>query len=242
LSQGKNCSSFAKKQKIALIVNRSLTFKERQQKLKTYFSQPIDLRFFVGVPLAEPTHWHEVFSLEGAQLYSSDLKVYDLQEVKSWIACYVTTFEIVDGENIFGPLPESITGLNKTDAQMPPFRANDLRAGLKSVAIEFAPSPTHLNDKNYYQTTLINNMNEPIRCLSFGAFRKSWFRFHLSTATGSLYSAAQFQDWYGVRRGGWIEPNERVSDPTNYGSSCYWVYFLQTSNSKLFHTGKHTPQ
>jgi hypothetical protein len=223
-------------------VNRSLTFTERQQKLKTYFSQPIDLRFFVGVPLDQPTHWDEIFSMEGDILCSSDLKVYDLQQVKSWIACYVTTLEIVDGENIFDPLPECMTGLSKTDAQMSAFRAEDLRAGLKSVAIEFAPSPTHPYNKNYYRTTLTNNTNERIRCLSFGAFRKSWFRFHLSTATGSLYSADQFQDWYGVRRSGWIEPNERVSDPTNYGSSCYWVYFLQTANGKVFHTGKQTPQ
>jgi hypothetical protein len=219
-------------------VDTPLTSEERRQKLAAYFTQQNDFRFFVGVPLDEPIEWDEVFSMEGDQLCGADLRAYAIGDVTAWFVCYAGTLEMVDAEGLFAPLPEGVTEIQKTEAAMPLFTQRDLDAGLRLVRIEFAESPTHPGDPKYYQTTLVNCTGTKIRCVAFGAYVRVKGGFQLGNVTGGLYSAEQFEDWYGVRRGGWIEPRESVNDATNYGGPCYWVYFFETESGLKFHAGK----
>ena len=218
-------------------MNKALDVETRRAKLESYFRQGQDYRVFVGVPLENPMGWDEVFSMEGDALWGADLRAYPIAEASSWVVCYAN-LELVDGEGLFEPLPEGVTQIRATSAEMPRFKAGDLKAGLRLVSIEFEQSPTHPRERWYYLTRLTNLSGERIRCLAFGAYVKGAVGFVLSNVTGSLFSAEQFEEWYGVRRGGWIEPGESVADPTNYGSQCYWVYYFETESGGRFHTGR----
>src|ERR1041384_7340768 len=219
-------------------MNVPLTFEERRRRLATYFGQPNDFRFFVGVPVNDPRDWDESFSMERDQLWGADLRAYPIVEVKAWIVCYARTMEMADAEGLFGRLPPGVADIHRTEAQMPAFTRRDLDDGLRFVQIEFEPSPTHTGNPKYYKTTLANGAGERIRCLAFGAYALAGGAFRLGNVTGALYSAEQFQDWYAVRSSGWIEPGESVCDSTNYGSRCFWVYYFGTESGRKFHVGK----
>ena len=212
----------------------------RLKKFETYFQQENEYIIFVGVPLAKPTGWERVILLESDSLCDANLRRYKIDEIKSWVVAYSNTAEILDSEGLFYPLPAGVKSIMvQRDSQMPEFSVEDIGRGLRLVRIEFGPSPTHPEKSGrYYSTRLTNLSNEKIRCLSFGGFIRTGQRFKLSTVTRSLYSASQFEEWYAVRRGGWIEPRESVCDPSNYGGAdSYWVYYFETEQNRQFHVG-----
>jgi hypothetical protein len=213
----------------------------RLKKFQTYFQQRNEYAMFVGVPLSKPTGWERVIPLEGDVFCGVNLRRYKIEEIKSWVVAYANSGEIVDSEGLFYPLPIVVKSIMvQRDSHMPEFSPEDLGRGLRKVRIEYGPSPTHPEKSDrYYSTRLTNISNERIRCLSFGGFERKGERFKLANVTRSLYSASQFEDWYAVQRGGWIEPKESVCDPSNYGggANTYWVYYFETDQNRRFHAG-----
>jgi hypothetical protein len=218
----------------------------RLKKFETYFQQRNEYAMFVGVPLVMPTGWEKVIQLEGDSLSGVNLRRYNIDEIKSWVVAYSNSGEILDSEGLFYPLPTGVKSIMvQRDSKMPEFSAEDLRRGRQMVRIEYGPSPTHPEKSGrHYSTRLTNVSPEKIRCLSFGAFIRMGASFKLSTATRSLYSASQFEEWYAVRRGGWIEPKESVCDPSNYGggANTCWVYYFETDQNRHFHVGERYVQ
>jgi hypothetical protein len=212
----------------------------RRQKFRSYFGQKNDYRIFVGVPPGQPKRWDEVFKLEDEMLMGADLRAYSIQAIHSWVVAYAGTGEVVDGEGLFEPLPEGIISIiREANIVAPRFSSADLDNGRAMAQIRFGPSPTHPEKTAYYSTALTNISNTKFSCYAFGAYRRTIFGFRLCNVTGALFSAGQFAEWYGVRRGGWIEPNETVCDPSNYGSNCTWVYHCRTGEGVVFHVGQH---
>ena len=213
----------------------------RRQKFQRFFAQRNDYRIFVGVPLAQPRGWDQVLALEIDALAAMDLSSYPIKDIRSWVVVYSGTGEIVDAENLFAPLPPGVNFIKSEKLPLPKFTEIDLQQGRALVRIEFSTSPTHAKDPAYYSTTLTNVSKHRIRCHAFGAYRKTADGFKLFTVTGTLFSANQFEEWYGVRRGGWIAPDETVCDPSNYGRDCVWVYHCETDQNLKFHAGCQCP-
>jgi hypothetical protein len=213
----------------------------RRQKFQRFFAQRNDYRFFVGIPLAHPRGWDQVFALETDTLAAANLRGYRIENVRSWLVAYSETGEILDAENLFEPLPPGVNFIMSGKLPLPKFSDADLQHGRTLIRIQFSRSSTHPKTANYYCTSLTNISTSKLRCHSFGAYRITRDGFKLFTVTGTLFSASQFEDWYGVRRGGWIEPGETVSDPNNYGRDCIWVYHCETNQNVKFHVGDKCP-
>ena len=205
-----------------------------RHKIENYFGQKNDYRVFVGVPLEAPAGWIEVHQLEGDRLLDIDLNEYRLQELKAWLVAYTTTGEVVQAEGLLAQLPAGITGINaEPRVSIPPFTRKDLKRGARFVEIQFGSSSTQPGGR-YYSTELTNISDRRIRCLGFAAYVLRGGNFVLSTVTGTPCSARQFEEWYGVRRGGWINPGETACDPSNYGEDCCWVYFFELEDAGQF--------
>ena len=213
----------------------------RREKFRRFFAQPNDYRIFVGTPLARPNRWSRVLALKTDALADSNLQDYPLKDIRSWVVAYTGTGEIVDAENLFVPLPEGVNNIKSQKLPVPIFTDADLRFGRSLVRIQFGKSRTHSENPAYYSTSLTNISNYKLRCHSFGNYRTANGGFVPSTVTGTLFSASQFEAWYGVRRGGWIEPGETVCDPSNYGRGGVWVYHCETDQGTKFHTGERFP-
>jgi len=69
--------------------------------------------------------------------------------------------------------------------------------------------------------------NKYIHNAKTGKFNREQYR--------SYYSGKQFQNWYGVKESGWIDPGETVIDNDNYGGkSGIWIYFGETEDGEEF--------
>ncbi len=213
----------------------------RRQKLRSYFKQRNDYRIFVGIPLAQPRGWDQVLSLEMDTLAAANLQVYRIEDVRSWVVAYPDSGEIVDAENLFAPLPVGVCSIKGETLPLPKFTSNDLESGRTFVKIQHGTSPTHAKNSAYYSTSLTNISSGKLRCNSFGGYRNTKESFKLFTVTSTLFSASQFEEWYGVRRGGWIKPGETVCDPSNHGHGCVWIYHCETDQNNQFHVGKECP-
>lgn len=210
----------------------------KHEKFTAYFGQKNDYLFFVGIRINDALRWHQVYQIDGDDLIGLDFQRYRLGDLKSWLVAYPRTGEIVDGEQIFDPLPNGITGdMHKSPIEIPEFTLADLVRGQKLVEINFSPSPTHPNDSCYYSTRLTNQSDKKLKCLMFGAYTYPKRTFKLSTVTGRPFTASQFTEWYAVDTHGWLGPGDAACDPTNYGSNCFWVYYFQTELNEFFHVG-----
>ena len=212
----------------------------RRQKFQRFFAQRNDYRIFVGIPLVQPRSWDQVLALKMDTLTGMDLRAYPIKDIRSWVVAYSGTGEIVDAESLFAPLPAGVNSIKSETLSLPKFTSADLDRGRALIKIQFGRSPTHSSNPAYYSTSLTNISSHKIRCHSFGGYRRTKDGFKLSTVTGKLFSASQFEAWYGVQRGGWIEPGETVCDPSNYGRGL-WVYNCQTDQSTRFHVGDQYP-
>ena len=159
-----------------------------RRKFQCFFAQQNDYRIFVGVPLVKPTRWDEVFAIEADALAGKDLRTYRVAEVRSWIVTYSGTDEIVDGENLFAPLPDGISTILSSALPVPQFLDADLKFGRAMVEIQFGKSSTHPENPVYYSTSFTNLTKHKIRCNSFGAYRKTMNGFKLFTVTNTLFS------------------------------------------------------
>lgn len=213
----------------------------RRRKFNRYFAQRNNYRIFVGIPLAQPRSWDEVLGFENDTLTAADLRIYGIGDIRSWVVAYANTGEIVDAENLFAPLPPGVNFIKSEKLPLPKFSDADLRHGRTLIRIRFGKSPTHPENPAYYSTSLTNISRHKVRCLSFGGYLRTNEGFKLSTVTRTLFSASQFIEWYGVRHGGWIEPGETVSDPSNYGLNGFWVYHCETDQTIKFHAGGNCP-
>src|ERR1700722_7182391 len=94
----------------------------RQRKIAAYLSQKNDYAFYVGVQISGSLKWTQVYELDGTELVGLDFQRYPLADLNSWMVVYPRTGEIVDGEQIFGPLPPGVTGdLQKSVLDIPAF-------------------------------------------------------------------------------------------------------------------------
>jgi hypothetical protein len=203
-------------------------------KLKNYLCSQRNYIFFIGSPAKSPCSWQKVTGFDN-DLISYGEETTQLTDVKSYIVAYPNG-EIVDGNNIFEPLPEGINYIKESFTNSQEILSLQLDDGKQFVEISHGHSETH-SDPRYYSTTIKNIFNEKIRVIKFGGFNKKGKRYILSNVSGEFYSAEQFINWYNASTDGWILPGESVSDPSNYGHG-YWVFFCETETGKQFIAGQ----
>ncbi len=113
----------------------------------------------------------------------------------------------------------------------------DLRGGKSFLDIQ------HLVDredrqKPYYSTSITNRSAEKLRIDKFGTYTLTDDVLVLHTMTGGFFSAQQFQSWYDLGEGCWIEPGQTVTDPNNHSKvGVYWVYFGSSASGEQFVAG-----
>lgn len=104
-----------------------------------------------------------------------------------------------------------------------------VRNGKGGVEIAHGPSISQSGDpRQHYSTTLINLSDRKVRVTKFATFARGMLGIKREPIEG-YYSPIQFREWYRVPDSeGWIEPNEHVCDPDNYGNgNGVWAYFFE---------------
>ena len=147
--------------------------------------------------------------------------------------------EFIDRAGPIHQLPEGIRGLEPARQERDlRVRDDDLVEGRKSVEVSFGSSEARPREPTHYSTTIRNVSDIPVKVLRFGGFERDRpDEWKLLTATGDVYSAEQFREWYG-QPDEWLAPGETATDPNNYGGpSMLWAYFCETKDGKQFVAG-----
>jgi len=111
-----------------------------------------------------------------------------------------------------------------------------LRAGQGKVDIFHGDSLSQDEDpRSHYSTSITNISDSKIRVFKFAAYKKGFFG-KLSRESEGFYCLRQFKEWFRVPDDeGWIQPNETVCDPDNFGyGKGFWLYFFEDESGDVF--------
>jgi hypothetical protein len=208
------------------------------QRLLAHSRDRNDYRLFVGVPPAYPTTWAEVGRIDDSSVSLRDSQVLGLADVTAYLVAYPSG-ELIDYRcpNEL-PVPEWVTfPVDSGPPERDRLAATDLMEGLSLVRVAFGKSTSQPGSHHHYSTTLTNVSGKRVRVLKFGGYTKVGNGFSLNTITSRFFTSADFKEWYG-QRGEWIDPEQSVTDPNNYGSPpMLWAYYCEAEGGKKFLTG-----
>jgi len=205
--------------------------------LKEYASRGREYRIFVGMPADDPAEWSPVERVEGDEVVLSGGARLPVREVASFIVAYPNG-EVLDSAKFFQPLPEGVHFMEGPATRVrDTLDPADLESGKPHLKVAHGV-PWRQSGRWVYATRLTNVGAKRVRVLLFGAYRREWLRWQLSTVNRGFFSAGQFRAWYGLGDREWIEPGESVEDPDNYGGRPgLWAYFCETDSGERFTAG-----
>jgi hypothetical protein len=191
---------------------------------------------YVGWPLKEPTEWKKAKLYDKNHLELEDGTKVNPDEVHSRLIVY-PTHEVMDGTNLFSPLPPGLTFLEPktTSKELLTLDSTQVEYGKLVCRVSNGQFRKNSQGQQIYTTTLRNISGQRIRILKFAGFRRAEKKYVLSTVTGDYYSTDQFIAWYAAPQDGWISPGTQVADENNYGGSDgIWAYFGETEDGNHF--------
>ena len=208
-------------------------------RLGAYLRQNREYKIFIGFPTNCPKEWIPIREFGDDVLITSAMEQVPISDVSSFVVAY-SNGEILDTEEVFGPLPEELFFVkSETEEKQHMINAEDLEAGKVFVEIEFGRCSSRPTEPCYYSTTLRNISEHKLRVIKFGAYSKKGNQWTLNTITRSFFTDEQFNQWYAVDRDGWIKPGQEVMDPNNYGGPiALWAYYCVSDKGDDFVAGK----
>ena len=199
-----------------------------------------DYRLFVEALAICPDTWLEVDTATTAEVTLADGRRVPAREVRSFLVAYPNG-ELLDGHNLFAPLPTGIYAKDFTadTGVLPPAAPAEWERGRQYASVTHgsaAPHPTEAGILQY-ATTLRNVGGERFRVLHFGGYGPG-----RNLAPGKRYSAEDFVQWYGTRPDGWVAPGESVTDASNWSvPGITWAYFCVTEAGTIFVVAARAP-
>ncbi|MEM1444501.1 MAG: hypothetical protein AAGF84_00450 [Planctomycetota bacterium] len=208
--------------------------------LRRHIEEDRPYRYFLGVPMQQPTRWVEADTDNHELLVDGD--PIPLNEIRSFLVVYANG-EVLTARNEFYPLPGDVHFVDIVESpKLDVLNPDDLQHGNQFVAISFAPSLSQPNNPDHYSTAIQNIGDVPIRVARFVAFTRAGNQFQLSTISGDYFTSGQFVNWYGAPEDGWIPAGEYVEDPNNYGGGDgYWVYEFEIKSGGQLVAGGRIP-
>ncbi len=191
---------------------------------------------YVGWPVNSPKEWKKAKLYNRNHLELEDGTRVIPSEVRSRLIVYPNN-EVVDGKNLFAPLPPGLTFLEPQVAPKALLALDSAQLELGKMVCRVSNGHFKKNSQGQpiYTTTLRNISGQRIRILKFAGFRRAGENYVLNTVTGGYYSAEQFIAWYATPPDGWISPGAQVADTANYGGTGgVWAYFGQTEAGHHF--------
>lgn len=194
-----------------------------------------NLRYWIGVPAANPVRWSEVYRIDADGISTMSGEHYRPGEVLAWMAASPENV-IFEAEGDLKPLP----GMSALEHQALPVpdRVTDaeLKLGRALVKVTHGPCGLPWRSEKHFSTTLENIGATGVRVVSFAAYAAQLRPGAWSTPTHFL--PAQFRAWYDVGLEEWIEPGGRVCDPGNWSDrGLLWGYRLETREGERFVSG-----
>lgn len=208
-------------------------------RLVVFARQRHDYKIYVAFPTAEPRGWVQVARVFDASVDLQDGTNLLLQDIREFFVTYAGG-SLLHDESRSTPLPPNITGLEPARRKLrATLTLNQLEQGKQYVQIEYGRSMVKPRNSSYYATTLRNVSSKRVRVTHFGGYSPSGTTYQLNTVTGNFYSAREFQVWYGLDGGEWIEPGNAVTDRNNYAAPpVLWAYFCETNDGEEFIAGE----
>lgn len=120
--------------------------------------------------------------------------------------------------------------------EIPGYTTSLERYGVAKVKIFHGDSLSQGEDpRSHYSTSVTNLSDHKIRVIKFAPYTKSLLG-RLKLDSRGFYSPTQFKEWFRVNdTEGWIQPNETVCDPDNFGfGKGRWVYFFKNETGDVF--------
>ena len=203
-------------------------------RLAAHFAHRRDYRVFVEVPAVAPDTWLVATGVRASAITLGDGRSVPDNHVQAYLVAYPNG-EIVDGFNLFAPLPDGVHArdFDADTGVLPPAAPREWERGRLFALVAHGratPDPSRPGILRY-ATSLRNVGREPFRVLYFGGYAP---RSH-AMAPGKRYSADDFVQWYGAATDGWVAAGQTVADPNNWGTSgVTWAYFCVTAGGQQF--------
>lgn len=197
-----------------------------------------DLRYWIGVPVASPVKWSEVFRVESGEIATVTGESCRLDDVRFWLSAY-RNGEVFECEGDLPAVP-GIHGLEKPKLPAPEtIRESDVRMGMQWAVVAHGPCPLPWRGPHHFATQVLNVSSEPIRITGFAPY--AWIK-SMGIVTTIRFTAAQFRAWYDLGAEEWIAPGARAWDLANYSDpGLLWAYHGETRSGVKFVTGAIAP-
>jgi hypothetical protein len=168
---------------------------------------------------------------------------FDISTLDAWVAAYPSG-EVVEMGAVRRGLPTGayfVRSLDPVEHQVPNNSMNQGNAGY--ATINFGVAGAHPEDPNNYSTVLTNTASVPWKVTRFGGYNQVGSNWRLGTITGDLFTAEQFQNWYGHTSTEWVQPGDSVVDYNNYGGpGVAWIYECELEDGTEFRAGAVKPK
>lgn len=210
-------------------------------KVTHYMNRGRKYQVYIGLPCPQPDRWVLVRTIDGGDAICDGGQRQPLREVRSCLVAYPNG-EVLDITRPFGPFPDGIRMLEPG----PVVRRNvldisELARGAEFVLVSHGKPKLGPGNRLTYWTSLTNVGAEFVQVLMFAGYAQVDGQWRMHTASGTYYTAEQFQAWYGLEHSPWILPGQTVSDPDNYGGPpMFWAYFCRTQSGVEFVAGAKT--
>jgi hypothetical protein len=199
------------------------------KQLARFADHPARFRFFFLIGGT----WKE------GEAVNKDAFIVDGKNMKSsGLSSYVITYrngQLVHESKSFDRYPDALQDIEAGFPNETVFTLDELTAGNHLMAIRFEKSSV-IRNRKYYKTTIVNKSGERVKIIRFGGVREMGSATYcLNTITNDFFSESEFNNWYMDSSENWIEPDQEVSDPINYGGNGEgWIFEAQLGSGKRF--------
>lgn len=210
------------------------TSRKKDRERLVLFSKYKRFRYFFLID----NEWNEGIH-ENGKFYSL-LNRSIITNLKDYIVSY-RNGNIVYETQDFSQYPDGITFIPDGVENTAVFTKAELTEGNHLFKMKFSKSPIYPKDKDYYESTITNLSNQKVQVLKFGGFVEiDSNKYALKTITGDFFSSSDFNNWYMDSTDLWIENNETIFDPINYGgNNSFWAYQIKTDSGDILWFGNY---